>query len=139
MARPPESRSLGVAIDCDVDTAYAFLSEPQNFPRWASGLAGHLRQEAGRWIAETPSGPATIRFSGPNEFGVLDHWVLPPARNGQPQAEIHVPLRVIQNASGCELTLTLIRQPTMSDEQFAADADWVLRDLESARRLLESL
>jgi hypothetical protein len=35
--------------------------------------------------------------------------------------------------------LTLFRQPGMSDEKFAADADWVGRDLLAAKKLLEGL
>ena len=73
-----------------------------------------------------------IRFSEPNPFGVLDHWVHPGAG-----APIYVPLRVVANGDGCELMLTLFRQPDMSDEKYEADAEWVLRDLSAAKRLLE--
>lgn len=39
---------------------------------------------------------------------------------------------------GCELTLTLFRQPGMDDARFEADAQWVMRDLEVAKALLEA-
>jgi hypothetical protein len=42
-----------------------------------------------------------------------------------------------RNGPGCDLVLTLFRRPEMSDAQFAADAEWVMRDLEAAKRLLE--
>jgi hypothetical protein len=32
----------------------------------------------------------------------------------------------------------LFRQPDTSDERFAADAEWVLRDLAAAKRILEA-
>jgi hypothetical protein len=54
----------------------------------------------------------------------MDHWVH--LSDGQ---IIYVPLRIVENGSGAEVLLTLFRQPGMSDEQFAADADWVRRDL----------
>jgi hypothetical protein len=74
-----------------------------------------------------------VRFTPPNPFGVLDHYVQPP---GLP--EIHVPMRLLPNHDACEITLTLFRQPTMTDDQFAADTDWVRRDLATLKSLLES-
>jgi hypothetical protein len=74
-----------------------------------------------------------VRFTPPNPFGVLDHYVQPP---GAP--EIHVPMRLLQSNDACEITLTLFRQPTMTDAQFAADADWVRCDLAALQSLLES-
>jgi len=75
-----------------------------------------------------------VRFSERNALGVLDRWVVP-----KPGVEVYIPLRIIANGAGCELVLTLFRQPGMTDEKFAADAAWVMRDLESARKLLEEL
>ena len=126
-----ESLYLSIAIARDADEAYAFLSVPENFPKWASGL-GTLRKAGAEWVTETPEGPMKVRFSERNAFGVLDHWVTPVSG-----AAIYIPLRVIRNGEGCELVLTLFRQPGMSDEKFAADAEWVMRDLRSARALLE--
>jgi hypothetical protein len=43
--------------------------------------------------------------------------------------EIYIPMRVIPNGSDCELIFTLFRLPGISDEKFAADAEWVMRNL----------
>lgn len=126
-----ESRYLSVSIARDAGEAYDFLCEPENFPKWASGL-GTLRKAGGEWVTETPEGPMKVRFSARNAFGVLDHWVTPASG-----ATIYIPLRVIGNGDGCELVLTLFRQPGMSDEKFAADREWVMRDLMAAKALLE--
>jgi hypothetical protein len=126
-------RKLSIAIDRSAAEAYAFLSVPQNFPRWASGLCKSLRKVDGEWIAETPAGPARVSFSERNSFGVLDHSVALPQGGS-----VYVPLRVLPSAQGCELELTLIRRPGVSDEQFSADAAWVMRDLQAAKRLLET-
>lgn len=126
-------RKLSVAIDRPAGEAYEFLSQPENFPKWASGLSRSLRLVDGEWIAETDAGPARVRFSEPNSFGVLDHAVtLPQGRS------VYVPLRVVPRGRGCELVLTLFRRSEMSDAQFAADAEWVMRDLGAAKRLLEA-
>jgi hypothetical protein len=64
---------------------------------------------------------------------VLDHSVtLPHGRT------VYVPLRLVPTERGCELVLTLFRRPDMSDEKFAADAEWVMRDLHTVKRLLEA-
>jgi hypothetical protein len=107
---------LSVSIDRSAAEAYEFLSMPENFPKWASGLEGAV----------------AVRFSERNAYGVLDHSVTLPNR-----ATVYVPLRVVPNKHGCELVLTLFRQPGMSDEKFAADAEWVRRDLQNAKRILE--
>jgi hypothetical protein len=53
--------------------------------------------------------------------------------------EIYVPLRVVANGdAGSEVLLTLFRRPGMSDEKFAADAEWVLSDLRKLKALLEA-
>jgi hypothetical protein len=122
-----------VAIDRPAAEAYEFLSAPENFPRWASGLAATLRRSGEDWIAETPEGPALVRFSEGNRYGVLDHSVTLPRG-----VTVYVPLRIVERERGCELVLTLFRQPGMSDERFAADAQWVMRDLDAAKRLLEA-
>lgn len=111
---------------------YDFVSIPENFRLWASGMGKSLQHIRGEWIAETPDGQVKIRFSERNEFGILDHWVSP-----KPGVEIYIPMRIIQNGSGCELIFTLLRLPGMSDDKFAADAEWVKRDLDTLKRLLE--
>jgi hypothetical protein len=125
-------RKLSVSIDRPAAEAYEFLSLPENFPKWASGLSKSLRKAGDEWIAETPEGPATIRFSEPNSRGVLDHSVTLPRGTS-----VYVPLRVVAKGESCDLVLTLFRQPDMSDEKFAADAEWVMRDLHVAKRILE--
>lgn len=132
MFKPRESRSLSVSINCSLERTYGFLCLPENFPKWASGLAGSLRKIDGEWVAETQQGSMKVSFSERNAYGVLDHWVFP--KSG---AQIYVPLRVVANGNGCELILTLFRQPEMTDDKFAADADWVMRDLTAAKNLLE--
>ena len=99
----------------------------------ASGLGSSLeRTSEGEWVAETAEGRVTIRFSASNRFGVFT--VIP-----APGVEIYVPLRVVANGdAGSEVLLTLFRQPGMSDEKFAADAEWVLRDLQKLKALLEA-
>jgi len=133
MATTHLSRNLSISINRDAGDVYNFVCVPENFRLWASGLGRSLKKVNGEWVAETPEGPVKIRFSERNELGVLDHWVSP-----KPGVQIYIPMRVISNGSGSELIFTLFRLADMSDEQFSADAEWVMRDLTSLKNLLES-
>jgi hypothetical protein len=133
------SRVVTVSIDRPVADVAAFLADPRNFPRWASGLAGGLtlasasRGDQDEWLTETPQGRVKVRFSPANAFGVADHWVhLPDA------TIIYVPLRAIANGDGADVSLTLFQYPGMDEARFALDADWVERDLAALKRLLEA-
>lgn len=126
------ARILSVSIERDWREVYGFVSIPQNFPRWAAGLGKRFEQRGNEWIAEDPSGqPIRIRFSESNDYGVLDHTVVDV--NG---GETHNALRVVPNGSGAEMMFTLLRKPHMSEDEYAADAAAIARDLETLRSLL---
>jgi hypothetical protein len=127
-----ECRTVSVSIDRPWRAVYDFAVQPQNFPRWASGLGSNLEPAGDEWIAEGPEGPIRIRFSPPNGYGILDHSVITPTG-----AEILIPLRVMANGTGAEVALTLFRLPDMSPEKFTTDAEWVARDLAALKALLE--
>jgi hypothetical protein len=50
---------------------------------------------------------------------------------------IHNPMRVVPNGEGSEFVFTLIRQPGMSDGQFAKDRAAVENDLKTLKDVLE--
>ena len=133
MALTLESRTISVRIDRPLRDVYEFVSVPENFPKWALGLGQSIEQVNDAWIAQTPQGPMRVRFTEPNSFGVLDHYVTP--ESGR---ELYNPMRVVANGGGAELTFTLFRQPEWSDEQFAQDGESVTRDLEALKALLEA-
>lgn len=127
-----ESRTLGISINRNWKEVYDAIWRPENFPKWASGLSqSSLTREGDTWRAEGPEGTVRIAFTGYNAFGVMDHSVDP--GDG---ASIYVPMRIVQNGDGAEVLLTLFRQPGMSDGKFAADAEWVGRDLLALKALV---
>jgi hypothetical protein len=133
MAHLYESRTISIDIARNWKEAYDFAAVPENFSRWASGLGKSLWQENGEWRAQGPEGPVRIRFSERNAFGVLDHVVT--TSSG---AEVYIPLRIIANGTGCLVMLTLFRLPGMTAEKFDADAEWVKRDLNTLKTLLQA-
>lgn len=129
-----ESRTLSISIPCDWQVLYERIWRPEYFPEWASGLSdADLRREGAVWKATGPNGTVGIRFTGHNDFGVMDHWVELP--DGQ---TVYVPLRVIANGAGAEVQLTLLRQPWMTEDKFETDTEWVKRDLEKLKQLAGS-
>ena len=127
-----ESRTLSITIACPSRKVYEFVSNPENLSRWAAGLCKSVRKSDSGWIADTPQGPAKIRFAEKNDFGVLDHYVTPASG-----VEVYVPMRVVPNGSGSEVIFTLFKTPEMSAEQFAEDAGMVERDLKALKGVLE--
>jgi len=128
-----ESRTLSVRIDRNPQDVYGVVSQPENLPKWATGLGVSIAMVGGEWIAETPHGPTKVRFTERNTFGVLDHFV-----SAEPGVEAYIPMRVIANSHGSEILFTLLRSDDMSDAAFAEDAAWVERDLKALKVLLEA-
>ena len=127
-----EVRHVSVSIQRSPQEVYAFTSNVENLPRWASGLGGSIRNVGGEWIADGPMGPVKVRIAAPNELGVLDHDVVLPSGT-----TVRNPMRVVPNGTGSEVTFTLFRQPNTLWEQFERDAEWVEKDLRTLKELLE--
>ena len=132
MSMTYQVRHISVSIDRPPDEVYAFVSNPENLPKWATGLGGSIKKVNGEWIADAPMGKVKIKFAEENRFGVLDHEVT--LESG---VTINNPMRVIANGKGSEVFFTLIRQPGTSDEKFEQDAQWVENDLKRLKGLLE--
>ncbi|MCD6042219.1 MAG: polyketide cyclase [Burkholderiales bacterium] len=95
---------------------YDFVCDPKNLKAWASGLDAAVK----------------VRFVERNKYGVLDHYVSVASAE-----EVYVPMRVFPNGAGSEVLLTVFRRPGTSDEKFGEDTQWVRRDLEALKELLE--
>ena len=128
-----ESRTLSVTVGRAWKDVYEIVWRPEYFPMWASGLSQSSLEKVGEtWTATGATGKVRIRFTDHNPFGVMDHYV-----DTGKGPEVYVPMRVIANAEGAEVLLTLFRQPHMTEQQFLADAEWVRRDLAALKALLE--
>ena len=128
-----ETRLITVSIARPVAEVYAFAHKPESFPQWAAGLGAGLTPDGDRWTAHGPDGDVHVRFSPENPYGVLDHWVTLPDGS-----ELSIPLRVVANGDGAEVTLTLFRVPGMDDATFERDQAMVRKDLAKLKALLES-
>lgn len=104
-------------IHAEPARVYSFAADPANLHLWAAGF--------------TDLGEVRVQFTAPNELGILDHDVTLP--DGQ---TVNNPVRVLSHPEGAEIVFT-VRQLGMDEEQFAADAAAVGRDLDTLKQLLE--
>lgn len=132
VATTVESRTVSVRISRPWHEVNEFLSNPENWNAWAHGLGKTIRPSQGRWIADTQEGTIEVRFTPKNTFGIVDHFVR--RKSG---AEIYVPMRLIHNGTGCELLFTLFREPGTPEDKYADDLEFVKRDLDELRTVLE--
>jgi hypothetical protein len=124
---------ISIYINCLPDAVYDFASNPENLPLWAAGLAkSTVRMVGDAWMAEAPFGKIKIRFAMKNIFGVMDHDV-----ELESGVVVHNAMRVIPNDKGSEFIFTLLRQPGMTDDQFAEDKRAIENDLKALKSLME--
>jgi hypothetical protein len=125
---------ISIYIDRPPAEVYAFVSNPENLPLWAEGLArSEVLQDGDEWVADAPFGKVRIKFEEQNSLGVLDHDVT--LESG---ITVHNPMRVLPHADGSEFLFSLFRRPEMSDEQFLEDKIAVTNDLKKLKQLLEN-
>lgn len=127
------SRVITVSIDHSADRVYAYIRDGANFSDWLSSFVRSATRNGDGWLLDTADGPMGWRFVPDNDFGVLDHYVTLP--NGD---VILNPMRVVSNGAGSEVLFTLFQRPGVSDEEFAADAVMVERDLNKLKSVLEA-
>ena len=132
MAMTFTAKHISVSINRSAAHVCEFVSNPENLPKWAAGLSGSIRRVNEEWIAESPMGTVKVKFTEKNKFGVLDHDVT--LSSGD---KFYNPVRVFPNNDGSELVFTVYRGPGVSDQEFAADAKAVEKDLAKLKKLLE--
>ncbi len=128
-----ESRTISVAIDRPPREVYDFAVVPENLPKWAAGLGSSGERAGDDWVSHTEQGAVWVRFVRRNDLGVLDHHVTLPGGE-----VVYVPMRVVANGAGSEVSFTLFRLAGVTGEEFEADAAAVERDLKALKLLLEA-
>jgi len=128
-----QARIIHIAIERDWHDVAAFVLNPGNMPRWASGLAAGLERNGDHWVADGgPLGEMQVRFAPSNDLGVADHEVTLPDGSKFQNA-----FRVVPNGDGAEVMFTLLRASSMSDADFQRDADHIEKDLRTLKGLIE--
>ena len=128
------AQHISITIDCPPEKVYDFASNPENLPKWASGLSHNVITKNGDlWETDSPMGKIKIRFATKNNLGVMDHDVILP--NGDIN---HNPFRVLKNAAVSEVVFTLYRLPHMTDADYQKDSEHIHTDLKKLKSILEN-
>lgn len=127
-----EARTVSISIARTPDDVYAYLSEPARIPEWSEFIT-KIRRDGDHWIATTATGEQSqMIFEPKNRLRVLDHDVVV-----SPKLTVHVPIRVLPNGAGSEVSFTIFRLAGMDDAAFAKDIAMVETDLRGMKRVLE--
>ena len=127
-----KSRTMDISINSKPQVVYDFISNLENLPRWAPKTFPSIKEMNGEWVVETQQGKIKVVLTERNNFGILDHHVK--LTSG---VEIYIPMRVIKNANGSEVMLTVFQIPEMTDEVFVKDVETVEKDLNHLKTIIE--
>ncbi|MFA5039273.1 MAG: SRPBCC family protein [Candidatus Omnitrophota bacterium] len=131
-APPKKSKTVTITIQSEPKKVYDFVSDPTHLPLWAKTFCRSVKQTDGEWVIDTPQGPTKIRLADKNDFGVLDHYLEPPAGG-----VVFVPMRVLPNGGGSEVVFTVFQLPGATDESYEKDVRLVEQDLKNLKKYLE--
>lgn len=123
---------MNISINSKPQVVYDFISNLENLPRWAPKTFPSIKEMNGEWVVETQQGKIKVVLTERNNFGILDHHVK--LTSG---VEIYIPMRVIKNANGSEVMLTVFQIPEMTDEVFIKDVETVEKDLNHLKTIIE--
>jgi hypothetical protein len=124
--------NISVQISREPAVIYAYVADLNNLPGWATTFCRSIRREGEKWVMETSLGMMAIRLAAENDLGVLDQYLTLPGGE-----TLYVPMRVVANGSGSEFIFTLFWLPGVREDEYAADAALVRKDLDRLKVLLE--
>jgi hypothetical protein len=128
------SEVITISIRRPYAEVHEFLADPMNFTRWASVPDSVMEPLGGNdWLVDLPSGRSVIRIMPRNAYGVFDYQVFVPGGDGGPT----VPVRLIPNQTGADLSLVWFKREGVSEEQFRSEIEWAASDLQRLKTLLE--
>jgi hypothetical protein len=126
--KPQHSETRTIAIGTPPADVHAFISNPDNFPRWAPGFASAVRRDGEQWIVTSAQGDAAIVMAADRDAGTVDVLRAHDRTRG-------AFLRVLPNGTGSEILFTLFFAPERPVEAVAAQMRVVEDELDTIRRL----
>ncbi len=126
----PNTDTRAVELEADARTAFRFLSDPTNLPRWAIHFCQGVRRVGDGWIATTPAGEVGLEIQADPAHGVIDYHIRP-----DPDVNLVAESRVIPNGPGSVYVFTQHQYPGMTDEEFRGQ----VRSLEEEFEVLAGL
>jgi len=125
-----ESRTVTTVLRKPKQDVFAYLSDIENLPRWATEFARELKIEGGRHKVVNNVGEFFFRIEADEETGVIDMLAGPT----EEQMALF-PTRVVALPGGdSAFTFTMFQGPDMSDELFEQQYRSLVREFENIER-----
>lgn len=125
-----ESITQSVSLEVPYDTAFAYISNPRNQPKWAINFVKEVKETDQGLIMVTPMGEVPFRFESDSQSGVIDIVM----GGGAP-----LPTRLVRNGDGCEFMFTLFRPEGMPEEAWQGQAAGLAEELGILKLNLETM
>jgi len=137
MATMP-TQTVAVSVDADPTEMTKYLADATTHPEWATEFFSDGAEEAGdgTWSMNVPrmGGPVRVKIDAVTALGVIDMYLAPEGTPFGPP----LPIRVLPNGDGCDVTFTLARFPGQSDEDWADGVTSMQRELENLKARWQS-
>jgi hypothetical protein len=121
-------------LDAPASRAFAFLSNIDNLPKWATMFCRQLiRDERGTHRVLTPDGEIFFKIVADEKTGVIDMF-------GGPSEDrmAHWPARVVERPGhGSLFIFTAMQYPGVSDEAFATQCEGLQQEFAHVREFVE--
>ncbi len=123
-------RTVTTVLDASKDEVFAYLSQLENLPRWASEFARELRYEDGKAKVVNGLGEFFFAIEADERTGVIDMCAGPAE-----DALGLFPTRVIELPGGaCAYSFTMFQALDMPDDLFEAQYHSLLREFDNIQR-----
>jgi len=127
-----ESRTVTSVLDASPERVFAYLSEIENLPRWATEFARELKVVDGRHKVVNGLGEFFFEIRADEETGVIDMLAGP-----SPDELALFPTRVVDLGAGrSAFTFTMFRWPGQPEELFESQYESLCREFDNIEREL---
>jgi hypothetical protein len=128
-----KTHTVTAVLDAPREDVFAFLSEIDNLPKWATEFARELRFEEGKAKVVNGLGEFYFSIDADVETGVIDMYAGP-----SDDELVLFPTRVVPLPDGRSMySFTMFQAPGMPDELFESQHASLKREFENIRRELE--
>jgi len=116
------------------EVIFELLSKPENLPKWAITFCKKIEKKEECYYVTSPNGDEVLFYIDADKSnGIIDMFVGLTKENMW-----RFPARVTDdNMDGSVFTFTLIQSPNLTDEDFEAQRQGILVELDEIRKLVE--
>jgi RNA recognition motif-containing protein len=131
MANTLRSKTIAASVTWDPQTAFDWIADPQNLPRWHSSFCRSLGVENDALVVQSPRGPVGVRFITDDRARILDFIMR--CRT----VDLAASFRVLPNGEGAEIVVTLVQPRGFPDHFFQEQVRWMENGLRNLRKIAQ--